>query len=220
MGVGAAAVLSASVVVAAAAQSCSPWAWQGGRSPGQAAGRPDYGRPIANATCAACHGVDGNSADPRYPKLAGQKADYLYGQLWAFKTGVRRSDIMAGVVRALSDAEIAGVASFYNGQTVRPDAITDARLAALGEQIFFAGVGLGMAPPCAMCHGARGQSSMHMMGMMANAPNLNGQHAAYIIDQLNRFASGERQSMVMGGIAAALGEVNRKAVAEYLSSLP
>ena len=61
---------------------------------------------------------------------------------------------------------------------------------------------------------------MPMMGMMANVPSLNGQHAAYIVDQLNRFMSGERQAMMMGRIAAALSETNKKAVAEYLSGLP
>ena len=59
-----------------------------------------------------------------------------------------------------------------------------------------------------------------MMGMMANAPNVSGQHAAYIVDQLNRFASGERPAMMMNRIAAALSEPNKQAVAEYLSGLP
>jgi len=58
---------------------------------------------------------------------------------------------------------------------------------------------------------------MMMMGMSANVPNLNGQHADYIVDQLSRFATGERPAMVMGRIAATLSEGNRRAVAEYLA---
>ena len=62
---------------------------------------------------------------------------------------------------------------------------------------------------------------MGMMGggMMGHVPNLNSQHAAYIIDQLNRFADGEREGSVMNGIAAALSETDKRAVAEFLSGL-
>ena len=67
-----------------------------------------------------------------------------------------------------------------------------------------------------MGHGMMGHG---MMGMMANMPNLNGQHATYIIDQLNRFAAGQRQGMMMNRIAAALTETDKKAVAEFLSGL-
>ena len=63
---------------------------------------------------------------------------------------------------------------------------------------------------------------MGMMGrgMTGPVPSLNGQHAAYIIAQLNRFASGERSGTVMGRIAASLSEADEKAVAAYLSGLP
>lgn len=61
-----------------------------------------------------------------------------------------------------------------------------------------------------------------MGGMMgpgtANVPNLKGQHAAYIVDQLNRFASGERQGTVMNRMAASLDDADSKAIAEFLSS--
>jgi cytochrome c553 len=200
-----------------------PRGWWGGQ---YAVGDPEHGRGIAEANCAACHGADGNSADPQYPKLAGQNPAYLYRQLWAFKTGARKSDTMAGIAGALSDADMADAASFYGRQMVRPDAVTDRRLAALGRQIFFAGVGPGMAPACATCHSARGREGMpmmggrHMMGTMANVPSLNGQHAAFIVDQLNRFASGERPARVMGSIAAGLSPTNKKAVAEYVSAVP
>jgi cytochrome c553 len=198
--------------------------WWGGQSPRSPSGDTKQGKGIAEATCAGCHGADGNSSDPRYPKLAGQSEAYLYRQLQAFGTGARKSDIMTGIAKGLSDADMANVASFYSEQTVRPDTVTDAGLAALGEQIFFAGAGRGMGPACVMCHGGDDEErEMPMMGMMmdmmADAPRLDGQHPAYIVDQLNRFSSGERQSDVMGNIAAGLSEINRKAVAEYLSGL-
>ncbi|HDR8920319.1 TPA: cytochrome c4 [Burkholderia vietnamiensis] len=193
------------------------------QSPGPAIDDADRGARLAESKCAACHGADGNSADAQYPKLAGQKAAYLYSQLWAFKDGYRRSEVMSGIAATLSDADIADAASFFSQQTVRPDPVKNPRLGADGERIFLYGASSGRAPACAMCHGSTPQASMPMMGMMpmmANVPSLNGQHSAYIIDQLNRFASGERQAMMMGGIAAALSESDKKAIAEFLSNLP
>ena len=203
------------------------------QTPGEPRSASDSGRAIAEASCAACHGAEGISPDPQFPKLAGQRATYLYRQLGAFKTGARRSDVMAKIAAPLSDPEMAAVARFYSRQAIRADAVTDAPLAALGQRIFFAAGGGPMAPSCSMCHGSPGQRGMGMMGgmpmmgmmgrmpmgMMADAPNLNGQHALYIVDQLNRFASGERQAMMMGRIAAMLRETDKKAVAEYLSGL-
>ncbi len=223
----AAAIFATALVLSWAGAQTTPQPWMGRPGPtyGLAEGNPEHGRHIAKNTCAACHGATGNSRDPRYPKLAGQNPAYLYWQLWAFKRGTRRSDVMSGIVATLSDADMADVASFYSRQSRMPDAVKDPRLAAIGERIFFAGM-----PSCAMCHGASRRGGMPMMGMMgrgmmgsgmmANAPRLDGQHAPYILDQLNRFASGERQATVMNHIAATLSERNRKAVAEYLSGLP
>jgi cytochrome c553 len=72
-------------------------------------------------------------------------------------------------------------------QTVRPDPVKNPRFRDDGERIFLYGASSGRAPACAMCHGSTSQAGMPMMGMMpmmANVPSLNGQHSAYIIDQL------------------------------------
>ncbi len=201
------------------------------RYEGSAVGNPERGEHVAEAKCGACHGPDGNSPDRQYPKLAGQDPAYLYWQLWAFKRGTRRSDVMSGIVATLSDADMADAASFYGRQMRKTDAVKDPRLAAIGERIFFGGM-----PPCAMCHGSTGEGHMPMMGrmpmmghgmmgmmgsgMMAHIPKLNGQHATYIIDQLNRFAAGERQGKPMNRVAAALSEMDKRAVAEFLSGAP
>ena len=230
-----AAALLASVgsVTAIAQRSAGVSGWSNAQYVGTAVGDPEHGRSIAEAKCASCHGADGNSTDSQYPKLAGQNPAYLYWQLWAFKTGARRSDIMSGIVADLSDADAAGTASFYGRQAIRPDPVKDRGLTSAGERIFFSGAGPRMGPPCAMCHGSTSQrgmmGGMPMMGMMgrgmmgsgmmADVPHLNGQHATYITDQLNRFAAGERQGMMMNRIAVALSETDRKAVAEFLSGL-
>lgn len=184
---------------------------------------PSQGQRLAERHCASCHGRDGNSANPRYPKLAGQKAAYLYWQLWAFKTGRRASAAMAAVTQPMTDADIASLARYYAAQTPRPDPVTDAELASAGERLFFERPRYGRGPSCAMCHGG-GATRMPMMGMMGNrmvrdAPDLAGQHARYLLLQLNAFASGQRPSQPMDRIAASLTEAERQAIAEYLSGI-
>lgn len=194
------------------------------QSGGPMSDNPAHGRRIAQTKCAACHGADGNSSDPRFPKLAGQEPSYIYRQLRAFAHGERVSDIMSANAATLSYADMADVARFYSRQAPRPDGVTGRRLATIGESVYFSGM-----PSCAMCHGSARRQGMPMMGMMGpgmmrggmtNGPNLNGQHAAYIVDQLNRFATGERHGTVMNRIAARLSDANKQAVAEYLSSQP
>ena len=192
-------------------------------------GDPDQGVQVAKSNCMACHGMDGNGADPQYPKLAGQNLAYLYRQLWAFKKGARLSDVMSGIVAPLSDKEMADVASYYSRQPIHPDPVKDAQLALLGKRIFYSqSVTPLMTPTCAACHASGGPSGGPMMmggmGMMgraatADVPNVFGQHAKYTLQQLGEFATGKRPATVMGPIAAHLGETEKHAVAEYLSTV-
>ena len=203
------------------------------QSPGTTVGDAEQGQRAVEANCATCHGADGNSPDPQYPKLAGQSRAYLYSQLLAFKRGTRSSQVMSGIVASLSDAQMRDAADFFSRQPRTADIVKDRRLAAIGERIFFGGM-----PACTMCHGSAGQRDMPMMGpgmmghgmmgmgqgMMGmrgsgNVPRLYGQHAAYVVDQLYRFAAGARRGTVMNRIAASLSEQEMKAVAEYLSGL-
>ena len=228
----AALVVAASSVAGIAQTPTEVPGWSSVQFPDSAIGDPGQGKRIAEAKCGACHGIDGNSPDPQFPKLAEQNPAYLYRQLWAFKEGTRKSDVMSGIVASLSDTDMADAASFYSRQPRQPATMKDVRLAAIGERVFFNGM-----PSCAMCHGSGGRQGMPMMGMMghgmmghgmmgmmgsgmADVPSLNGQHAAYILDQLNRFARGERQGTVMNRVAPTLSETNKRAVAEFLSGTP
>ncbi len=67
-------------------------------------------------TCAACHGPDGNSTTPDFPKLAGQHYDYLIKALKDYKSGARKNAIMAPLVANLSQRDIADLAAFYSQQ--------------------------------------------------------------------------------------------------------
>ena len=196
-----------------------------------------HGKRLAEAYCAACHGSDGNSTDPSIPKLAGQDPAYLLAQLRAFKSGARQSDIMAGPVSALADAQLRELADYYSHLTAKADATRNKAAANLGAKIF-SQPGPG-SPPCAACHGGNGFGPMGSMmgrgrgmmggggmmggmGMMGNTgpvPRLNGQHAAYVVRQLDAFASGARYSPAMGRIASSLSAEDRGALAEYVSGL-
>ncbi|OFZ92186.1 MAG: cytochrome C [Betaproteobacteria bacterium RIFCSPLOWO2_12_FULL_62_58] len=67
-------------------------------------------------TCAACHGPDGNSQAPDFPKLAGQHEDYLVKTLNDYKSGARKNAIMAPQTASLSKRDIADLAAFYSQQ--------------------------------------------------------------------------------------------------------
>ena len=80
------------------------------------AANPQAGREKTKA-CAACHGPDGNSASPEFPRLAGQNRDYLEHAILGYKTGKRKNPIMAPQASNLSKSDIADIAAFYAGQT-------------------------------------------------------------------------------------------------------
>jgi cytochrome c553 len=78
-------------------------------------GDPTAGKAVA-ANCAACHGETGAGVNPAWPKLAGQKPSYLVNALKAFRAGLRKDPMMAGVTRGLSDTDIANLAAYFTGQ--------------------------------------------------------------------------------------------------------
>ena len=70
------------------------------------------------AACAACHGENGLSPNPAWPSLAGQQKDYLAGALKAYQDGTRKNELMAGMAKGLSDADIDALASYYSSATI------------------------------------------------------------------------------------------------------
>lgn len=69
-----------------------------------------------SASCAACHGEDGNSKSGEFPKLAGQHADYLYNSLSQYKSKQRKNAIMGGFAATLSRQQMADLAAYYASQ--------------------------------------------------------------------------------------------------------
>ena len=92
-----------------------------------------------SATCAACHGADGNSVTPDWPMLAGQHASYIVRQLRAFKDGERTDVTMKPFADMLSEQDMLDVAAYFESQTPAPKG-ADPSLVGLGQQIYRGGV--------------------------------------------------------------------------------
>jgi cytochrome c553 len=88
----------------------------------KAAGDPAAGKALAK-NCTACHGETGIGPNPAWPNIAAQKPDYLANTLKAFRAGLRKDPMMAGVVRGLSDADIANLAAHYAAQSCQRAAL-------------------------------------------------------------------------------------------------
>ena len=67
--------------------------------------------------CAACHGENGVSQAPDFPKLAGQYDDYIVRALNDYKSGARKNPIMAAQVANLKREDIADLAAYYASQS-------------------------------------------------------------------------------------------------------
>ena len=167
------------------------------------------------AVCAACHGVDGNSSNPEWPKLAGQHAQYTYQQLLAYKSGERQNAVMLGQVAALSDQDMKDLAAFYAKQSGETG-IADEDLVELGGNIYRGGNAESGVPSCAACHGPSGQGNP-----ASNYPKLAGQHAQYTADQLRAYASGERMGLggMMHEISHRLTDEEIEAVSSFIEGL-
>ncbi len=177
------------------------------------------GQVLAQQVCSFCHGVDGNSVSPAFPRLAGQQATYLKNQLVAFRSHHRGdpagSEYMWGLSHHLSDAQIAALADYYSAQTPRGyRRSADPKLLAEGKVIFQQGVPAQNVIACSTCHGPTGQGT-------ETFPRLAHQHADYLVKQLNIFQFTEgRPGTPMSTVSHPLTGFNKQAVAAYLEVFP
>ncbi|MDH2433525.1 cytochrome c4 [Pokkaliibacter sp. MBI-7] len=173
------------------------------------------GQPLT-AICAACHGADGNSMAPNFPKLAGQGEEYLLKQITDIKAGTRQVPEMTGLLNNLSDQDMANVAAYFASQKVAPGAAKP-ELAELGATIYIAGIADKGVPACQACHSPTGSGNT-----LARFPHLGGQHATYTETQLKNFRIGARNndpSMMMRDVAARMSDAEIAAVASYIQGL-
>jgi cbb3-type cytochrome c oxidase subunit III len=167
------------------------------------------------AQCAACHGVDGNTASAAYPNLAGQLPTYLKLQLLNFKSGERPNAIMKAIATNLTDAQIGDVSQYFGSLQVRPQRTADKSLAARGQIIFTSG-GTGGAPACAGCHGKTGHGQEPY-------PRIASQPAAYTVEQLTVYRTvptfRNPLANLMKGVATKLSDSDVQAVAAYIAGM-
>jgi cytochrome c553 len=180
----------------------------------QAAGDAAAGKGKSNV-CVACHGADGNSTNPQWPKLAGQVPDYIVTQLQNFKQGKRHNPLMAPIAQGLSEQDMLDLAAYFSSQELEMTGATDAGLAKQGERLYRGGNADSEIAACMGCHGPTGH------GIPPRFPRLSGQHAAYTKQQLLAFKDGKRVSDgdIMTSIAFRMSEQEIDALAQYISGL-
>lgn len=201
-------------------------------------GKDDFhGMPPAGAVaqgvtkvsvCIACHGSNGLGMTPLYPNLAGQQYNYILKELENFRSGARKQSVMSGMAMTIPPsprhANLKDIAAYFSQlqpmwavNTVPAPPVASADQISLGKTIYQQGIASDGIPSCAACHGLSGEGN----GPMA-IPMLAGQHAPYMVGELQRFASGKRENSpghVMYTISRAMTTIQDEAVATYLRQL-
>lgn len=172
--------------------------------------------------CGACHGPDGNSAVPTFPKLAGQGEPYLLKQLKDIRDGARPVPTMAGQLDGKSNQQLADIAAYYANQT-RTGSQTNPDLLALGEKVYRSGIPDRHVAACTACHSPTGSGNAP-----AGFPSLGGQHADYISAQLIAYRKGyendtgrtnDGDTKIMRTTAFGLSDMEIEAVSSYAAGL-
>lgn len=175
-----------------------------------------------SATCAACHGADGNSLAPSFPKLAGQGEKYLLKQMKDIRDGARPVPTMVGQVDNMSDQDLADIAAYYASQA-STGAQADPDLVALGERVYRSGILERNVAACTACHSPTGKGNAP-----AGFPALAGQHPEYIAAQLRAYRKGyedesgrtnDGDTRIMRTTAFALSDLEIEAVSSYAAGL-
>ncbi len=163
--------------------------------------------------CGLCHGLDGNSHMAKFPKLAGQKADYIEKQFLDFRNLRRRNDggQMEAITHEVDVQDIQSIAVYFAGQsapTPAPVANINAQQLRQGRELYEQGHK--NVPACISCHNANRKDT----------PWLDAQHQDYLIKQLHDFQREQRDNdleSTMRKVAKSLTDTEIEALAVYLS---
>ncbi len=187
-----------------------------------AADEPDaatraFAERLAVTVCGTCHGTQGNSTQPKFPRLAGQSANYLVAQLKTFRAQSRGDPdaigYMWGMAAELDDATIEALAGYYAKERPEPTPHGDAALIARGREVYQHGVESQGVPPCGGCHGPDAHG-------LQDFRRLASQHSQYLLKQIASFQSNMRNVAIMHGVAQNLRTAEMQAVAAYLEVQP
>ena len=172
------------------------------------------------AACLPCHGGGAAAAPaapgaPAFPRLDGQHVAYLEKQLREYKSGKRKSAVMAPLIGTLKKGQIRAMASHFAAQPATRGGVESPDLAARGKTLYEEGNRTSGVPACVGCHLPGGVGHERY-------PRLAGQRQAYTVQQLTEFKSGARnndRAHVMRALAGRLSDEEIRAVAEYLAGL-
>ena len=200
------------VLILGLVASCSVWA-QGNIEAGKE----------KSATCAACHGSDGNSLIPQYPKLAGQHSKYIEKQLHDLKLGMtsggkqgRNDPVMSAMAISLTDEDMSDLAAYYASLPLK-EGSTPENIAEKGKALYFAGDSQKGLTACSACHGPRGHG-MELGGF----PSIAGQQTDYVKAQLEKFRSGTRtndMNSMMQDVSKNLTDEQIDILSKYVGGL-
>jgi cytochrome c553 len=195
--------------------------------------QPIHGDVAAGArkatVCHARHGV-GTSVAPTFPRLVGQRPDYLYHRLLSFKSADSKDPYYAqSPMRSqsvnLSDADMRDLAADFAAQTPAAAnvAAVPATLAGKGEALFLAGDPAHGIAPCQGCHGADATGTSNATDQYAVYPSLRGQYSVYLVARLTSFHNNvphdTTNDFIMSDVARTLDDDSTQAIAAWLSSL-
>jgi len=168
--------------------------------------------------CGACHGMDGNSSDKQYPKLAGQNEAYVARQITLFQTQKRQNAIMMGFAANLSQQDMHDIGAYFSGKSSLAG-VADEKMLDRGQALYRGGDSQLGVPACMACHGPDGRG---MAG--AGYPQLAGQWADYVQAKLKDWKNGttwgdDGNAKIMPQIAQRLGDADIAALASYVEGL-
>ena len=166
--------------------------------------------------CAACHGDEGRSNAPVFPRLAGQMPLYTITQLRDFRVQTRAETdwqaYMWGISALLDDETIAGLAAYYAEQKPAPGKAGIGKLVDAGRKIYEHGIPARGVRACASCHGQNAEGASVF-------PRLAGQHADYVVRQLKVFRTPLRpHGVIMADESRYLTDDELRDVAQYVQS--
>lgn len=172
---------------------------------------------LATTVCSNCHGPGGNSVSPLFPKLAAQQEAYLAAQIRVFKARTARNEpeareYMHGMAALVDDPTVEALARYYARQPPPAGRGGDPAMIGKGRALFLHGTPDHRVVPCASCHGDKAAGN----GII---PRLAGQHAAYVVHQLEAIQTQTRKAPVMFGIVHDLTPQEIRQVAAYVQSL-
>lgn len=170
-----------------------------------------------SASCVACHGQNGNSINPAWPKIGGQHARYIAKELRDLKAGKGRSNaLMAPIVAGLDEQDMQDLAAYFATQQMQAGYANE-EYVDLGEKLYRSGNFESGFAACMSCHGPSGSGNP-----LGGIPRLSGQHAEYTVTQLKAFRSGERSNDpygIMRDVTKRMTDEEIRAVSEYMSGL-